>query len=213
MNSQSLVVTCLSIVAFLMSDASCCAQDPEVGAKMDAAKAAFFNGDLANGPLTSTLREAEKLERLGCSYRNEGKYHEAEPPLLQALAIREKALGPKHILVAVSLNQLAMLYALEEKLDDAQVFTNRASAIWKDVPKPLSSKEVDPKGVVVILNNIGVMLLNGGKNTEAEELFSEAINLDPTYRLPYDNRAIVRKILGYGKGADEDRAKGRELSY
>ena len=40
----------------------------------------------------------------------QGKYAEAEPLYQRALEIREKALGPEHPDVALSLNNLAMLY-------------------------------------------------------------------------------------------------------
>jgi len=204
----------ICFVATALSSITCCyAQDSDIGAKMDAAKNAFQNGDLAAGPLSSTLKKAEELEKQGCSYRRENNYAEAERLLRQSLAIREKALGAKHILVALILDELAMVFILEKRFDDAKVFTNRASDIWKDAPKFLSNQDVNSKAFVISLNNLGVAFMNEGKTVEAEEIWSEAINLDPTYGLAYGNRAIARDKLGAKNGADEDRAKWRELGY
>jgi tetratricopeptide (TPR) repeat protein len=43
-------------------------------------------------------------------YSDQGRYAEAEPLYKRSLAIREKAFGPDHTNVAVSLNNLAELY-------------------------------------------------------------------------------------------------------
>jgi len=49
-------------------------------------------------------RLATSLRNLAELYRAQGKYAEAEPLLRRALAISEKALGPGHPDVAISLN-------------------------------------------------------------------------------------------------------------
>ena len=66
----------------------------------------------------AALKEAEKfgpqaprlatsLNNLALLYDTQGKYAEAEPLYKRALEIDEKALGPDHPSVAVSLNNLA----------------------------------------------------------------------------------------------------------
>ena len=50
---------------------------------------------------------AASLNNLGGLYREQGQYAEAEPLYQRALAIAEKALGPEHLEVAMSLNNLA----------------------------------------------------------------------------------------------------------
>lgn len=50
----------------------------------------------------------------------QGRYSEAEPLYLRALAIREKALGPEHPNVATSLNNLAELYGKQGRYDKQQ---------------------------------------------------------------------------------------------
>ena len=54
-------------------------------------------------------------------YKYQGQYAQAEPLLLRALSIREKALGPEHREVAASLNNLATIYHALEKKDTKQV--------------------------------------------------------------------------------------------
>ena len=49
-----------------------------------------------------------------------GNYAEAEPLHQQSLAIKEKALGPEHPDVAVSLNNLASLYQSQGKYAEAE---------------------------------------------------------------------------------------------
>jgi Tetratricopeptide repeat len=44
-----------------------------------------------------------------------GKYRKAEPLYERALAIREKTLGPDHLDVRISLNNLAALYEAQDR--------------------------------------------------------------------------------------------------
>jgi len=46
-------------------------------------------------------------------YKDQDRYTDAEPLNKRALSIREKALGPGHINVAATLNNLADLYDLQ----------------------------------------------------------------------------------------------------
>jgi hypothetical protein len=50
------------------------------------------------------------LNNLALLYEAQGRHADAEPLYKRALAIEEKALGPDHPHVAVSLNNLAVLY-------------------------------------------------------------------------------------------------------
>ena len=53
---------------------------------------------------------ATSLNNLAYLYKRQGRYAEAEPLYLRSLAILEKALGPDHPSVALSLNNLALLH-------------------------------------------------------------------------------------------------------
>ena len=64
-------------------------------------------------------------------YANQGAYAKAEPLLLRALAIREKALGPDHPDTAQSLNNLGALYAKQGAYAKAEPLHIRALAIME----------------------------------------------------------------------------------
>ncbi|MCX5683585.1 MAG: tetratricopeptide repeat protein, partial [Planctomycetota bacterium] len=54
---------------------------------------------------------------------------QAEPLYKRSLAIREKALGPDHPLVALSLENLAALYKATNRAEEAEALKKRAEAI------------------------------------------------------------------------------------
>ena len=57
-------------------------------------------------------------------YRDQGRYADAEPLYKRSLAIREKALGPDHPDVAMSLNNLAAFYRAQGRYADAERCTS-----------------------------------------------------------------------------------------
>src|SRR5882724_11841925 len=70
----------------------------------------------ADDPLADALALIEQAHPL----YDQGRYAEAEPLLKRALAIREKALGPDHPDVAMSLNTLAALYQERGRYAEAE---------------------------------------------------------------------------------------------
>ena len=72
---------------------------------------------------------ATSVNNLGLLYYNQGQYAQAEPLLNRSLAIMEKALGPDHPDVAVSLENLAALYRVTKRRKEAKVLEKRAAAI------------------------------------------------------------------------------------
>ena len=62
-------------------------------------------------------------------YDDQGRYADAEPLYKRSLAIREKALGPDHPDVALSLNNLAELYHAQGRYADAEPLYKRSLAI------------------------------------------------------------------------------------
>src|SRR6516164_2215438 len=61
--------------------------------------------------------------------RSQGRYSEAVPLAQSALAIQEKALGPDHPYVAVSLNDLGVLYYNQGRYTDAETLYKRSLQI------------------------------------------------------------------------------------
>ena len=62
------------------------------------------------------------LNILALVYRDQSKFKEASALLNDALAIREKTLGPDHPAVAATLNNLAVLYGMHS-LDSTRTKT------------------------------------------------------------------------------------------
>ncbi len=76
------------------------------------------------------VRAMTDLARL---HAGKGRYAEAEPLLRQALAIREKALGPEHPEVAQSLTDLAHLYESQGRHSEAEPLFKRSQEILKKI--------------------------------------------------------------------------------
>ncbi|WP_086132975.1 toll/interleukin-1 receptor domain-containing protein [Methylocaldum sp. SAD2] len=80
-------------------------------------------------PADEPLPRADYLNRQGSALREAGRYPDAQAPLVEALAIREKVLGPDHPDVATSLNNLAALYRAQGQSAKAETMEARAKAI------------------------------------------------------------------------------------
>ncbi|MBC1299537.1 tetratricopeptide repeat protein, partial [Nostoc sp. UCD122] len=60
------------------------------------------------------------LNNLALLYNSQGRYSEAEPLYIQALALWRKLLGKEHPSVATSLNNLALLYNSQGRYSEAE---------------------------------------------------------------------------------------------
>src|SRR5262249_44658590 len=72
---------------------------------------------------------SEVLNRAGSYFAGRAAYSQAAPLLRDALAIREKVLGPEHPHTATSLNNLALLLQDQGDLAGARLLYERALAI------------------------------------------------------------------------------------
>src|SRR5262245_20966501 len=117
----------------------------------------------------SVLQEARKLHTESQRLSRAGKYDESRPAAERALELREKALGPEHLDVAQSLNNLAII--CRENRDHAQAGPRfqRALAIYE---KALGPEHPD---VAQSLNLLGVSYSNKGDHAMAEPLFQRAL--------------------------------------
>ncbi|KAJ5929141.1 hypothetical protein N7454_006989 [Penicillium verhagenii] len=68
------------------------------------------------------------LYGLGDLYSDQGKLKEAEKMYQQALAGKEKALGPDHISTLDTVSNLGSLYSEQDKLEEAEELYQRAMA-------------------------------------------------------------------------------------
>jgi hypothetical protein len=92
------------------------------------------------------------------------QYAEAQPPLEHALALREKVLGPEHLHVAASLNNLATLHRAQGSYAAAEPLFQRALAIWEKV------LGTDHPHVFRIVGNYAALLRATNRDTEAAQL-------------------------------------------
>ena len=102
------------------------------------------------------LDEATAVTQKAIQLYDQGRYSEAIPLAQRALAIREKALGPYHPDVAVSLNYLALLYDKQGRYADAESLYKRSLGIREKALGP------DHPDVAVSLNNLADALPRAG---------------------------------------------------
>ena len=122
-------------------------------------------------------QEAAKLDPDNPTYLNMagklafevGRYTEAQPFLEKALQIREKALGPDHPDVAISLNNLAELYRAQGQYGKAEPLYQRSLAIKE---KALGPEHPD---VAISLNNLAELYKAQGRYGKAEPLYQRAL--------------------------------------
>jgi tetratricopeptide (TPR) repeat protein/tRNA A-37 threonylcarbamoyl transferase component Bud32 len=112
---------------------------------------------------------ADYLVHLGLVAYEEGKYPEARGHHEQALAIREKALGPDHPAVGSTHNNLGSDTFSEGKLDEARAHYERALAIHERALGP------EHPSVAMAHNNLGNVALDEGKLDEARGHYERAL--------------------------------------
>jgi tetratricopeptide (TPR) repeat protein len=104
-------------------------------------------------------------------YRDQGKYDQAEPLLVQALEINKPLLGEEHPSVATSLNNLASLYHSQGKYDKAEPLYQKSLAILK---KALGEEHPN---VAATLNNLAYLYNSQGKYDQAEPLYQQSLEI------------------------------------
>jgi tetratricopeptide (TPR) repeat protein len=109
------------------------------------------------------------LNRTGYYYESQGRYEEAEPLYLDALAMRKRLLGEAHPAVANSLNNLAALYASQGRYEEAEPLYLDALAMGQRL-----LGEAHP-AVAKSLNNLALLYYSQGRYEEAEPLYRDAL--------------------------------------
>jgi tetratricopeptide (TPR) repeat protein len=111
----------------------------------------------------------KSLNDLAFLYEFTGRYPEAEPLYLRALAISEKELGANHPGTAFSLNNLAGLYEFTGRYPKAEPLYLRALAISE---KELGANHPD---TATSLNNLAELYASTGRYAEAEPLYLRSL--------------------------------------
>ena len=114
---------------------------------------------------------SDLLNRAGVYFHGRGAYFQAAPLLRDALAMREKALGPEHPNTATSLNVLAALLQAQGDFGEARPLFERALAIREKTLGP------DHPETATSLNNLGALLQSEGDLAGARPLFERVLAL------------------------------------
>lgn len=136
-------------------------------------------GDLAapRASIAQGLDEAVRLTQRGIQLFQQGRYVQAEPLLKRALEIVKKALGPDRPEVAVSLTNLAELYAKQGRYEKAETLYKQSLAI---VEKAFGAEHPI---VAQSLTRLATLYLSWGRYADAEPRLNRS-------------RAILEKALG-----------------
>jgi tetratricopeptide (TPR) repeat protein len=123
---------------------------------------------------------------------------EAEPFYQRALAIREKALGPDHLDVGRSLNNLGMLYYFQRRYAEAERLLLRALEISEKVLRPEDGE------VAARLHNLAWIYREKYDLKKASSYHERAVNIwmkiqgTPIYAWPGPVLSVARKNISKG---------------
>jgi CHAT domain-containing protein/Flp pilus assembly protein TadD len=139
----------------------------------------------------STLAsKADELINKAFALYQAGKSAEAIPLGQQALAIREKLLGPDHPDVAMVLDGLGSLYEKEGRYSEAEPLYKRALTIRE---KAFGPNHRDHFLVAQSLNSLAVLYDHEGRSAEAEPLNQRALAIFEE-TLGLDNFAVANSL-------------------
>jgi tetratricopeptide (TPR) repeat protein len=133
--------------------------------------ASYYRQASESVPQGNDLILAEYLEKWGLASYESCVYGAAEHPLIRALMIYEKVLGPEHPDVATSLNNLAGIYHEQGKYAEAEPLFKRSLAVCEKVLGP------EHPDVAQSLNNLAGLYQKQGKYAEAEPLFKRSLTI------------------------------------
>jgi tetratricopeptide (TPR) repeat protein len=123
-------------------------------------------------------------------YESQGRYSEAEPLYLEAVAIDRQALPPYHPFLATHLNNLAGLYESQGRYSEAEPLYLEAVAIDRQALSP------NHPDLAINLNNLAGLYKSQGRYSEAEPLHLEAIAiLQNSLGSQHPNTITVRNNL------------------
>jgi CHAT domain-containing protein len=150
------------------------------------------------------LEEAKRLSEKVVRLYQEGKYNDAIPLAKNALAIREKVLGNKHLDVAQSLNDLGALYWVTGYYKEAEILYQRSLIIRENL---LGNEH---PYVAQSLNNLATLYWAQGYYKYAESLLKRAIKIrekvqgkeHPDVAMTLNNLGEVYRAQGYYKDAE-----------
>jgi tetratricopeptide (TPR) repeat protein len=158
------------------------------------------------------LNRAATLSAEAIQQRDAGNVTAAIADQQQALAIRERVLGPSHLDVASTLTSLAELYAVNDDYAAAAPLLERALSIREAALGPNQPQ------VAESCSNLALLYAAQGRDADAEPLYQRAIRIldsaagdhDQALAVVLDNYAALLADSGRPEGAKalEARAAG-----
>ncbi len=113
--------------------------------------------------------QARLMTTMGDVYGKLGLFDQAQPLLEKSLSVRESVLGPAHVHVAVSLNNLANLLTNTGDYARALPLYERSLAIWEKALGP------DAPDLVEVMNNLAILLSDMGDYAGARALHERSL--------------------------------------
>ncbi len=117
------------------------------------------------------LAEAEQLTEQANKLTEQGQYADAIPLAERTLAILQQVLGQDHPDIAISLNDLALLYSSQGRYSEAEPLYRQALEMNQRL---LGDEHPD---VATSLNNLGFLYSSQGRYSEAEPLYRQALQM------------------------------------
>jgi tetratricopeptide (TPR) repeat protein len=146
------------------------------------------------------------LDRAGSYFSDRGAYSQAAPLLRDALAIKERTLGPMHLDTARSLSKLALLLGNQGDYAGARPLHERALAM---IEKALGPEHA---GTAASLNNLALVLQAQGDLAAARPLFERALAIAETTLGPeHPQTAVKLNNLAHLLQAQGDLARAKLL--
>jgi tetratricopeptide (TPR) repeat protein len=138
------------------------------------------------------------LNNIGMIYIKQGRYAEAEAPLLRSIEITSRVLGPSHPDLTLTLPTLGELYTLLGRYSEAKEQYQRSLTILRNMSPRLDGR------FARTLELVSGMYLKQGDKTAAESAFTEAIDFarqvkveeDPGLPDMFDRYAALLSRLG-----------------
>ena len=141
--------------------------------------------------------QAKLMDTMGVVYYRLGLYRQTRALFEASLRVREAALGPDHLDLAISLNNLANLDAQQGRADLAEPLYQRCLRIREKSLGP------DHPDVAAVLNNLAILYKEQGQYTKAEPLYARSLAIKEK-SLPADHLDVAVALNGlanlYGAG-------------
>ena len=134
-----------------------------MGAERYARAERFLNLALGKAETLGDHARGISLNAFGEFYRRQRRYEEAVDFFFLALQAKEAALGPAHPDVAVTLTNLALVYAAEGQTESAETLLERARAIQEQ-------ERVSPRARVRTLTALAAVYRKNGREAAADAL-------------------------------------------